>query len=61
MQEAGIDSGMTRTTSNAFGYGGQWSETSTISIISPAGQLAFVLDLIVHYILFICVVMEHCQ
>jgi hypothetical protein len=53
MQEAGIDSGMTRTTSNAFGYGGQWSETSTISIILPAGQLAFVLDLIVHYILFI--------
>jgi hypothetical protein len=35
MQEAGIDSGMTRTTSNAFGYGGQWSETSAISIILP--------------------------
>ncbi|EMR6457866.1 shufflon system plasmid conjugative transfer pilus tip adhesin PilV [Citrobacter freundii] len=42
MQEAGIDSGMTRTTSNAFGYGGQWSETSAnFNNISSAGQLAF--------------------
>lgn len=42
MQEAGIDSGMTRTTSNAFGYGGQWSETSAnFNNITSAGQLAF--------------------
>ncbi len=42
MQEAGIDSGMTRTTSNAFGYGGQWSETSVnFNNITSAGQLAF--------------------
>ena len=42
MQIAGIDSGMTRTTSNAFGYGGQWSETSAnFNNITSAGQLAF--------------------
>ncbi|HAL9179873.1 TPA: shufflon system plasmid conjugative transfer pilus tip adhesin PilV, partial [Escherichia coli] len=42
MQTAGIDSGMTRTTSNAFGYGGQWSETSAnFNNITSAGQLAF--------------------
>lgn len=42
MQAAGIDSGMTRTTSNAFGYGGQWSETSAnFNNITSAGQLAF--------------------
>lgn len=42
MQEAGIDSGMTRTTSNAFGYGGQWSETSAnFNNITSAGQLTF--------------------
>lgn len=42
MQEAGIDSGMTKTTSNAFGYGGQWSETSAnFNNITSAGQLAF--------------------
>ncbi|HGH8124641.1 TPA: shufflon system plasmid conjugative transfer pilus tip adhesin PilV [Enterobacter kobei] len=42
MQETGIDSGMTRTTSNAFGYGGQWSETSAnFNNITSAGQLAF--------------------
>ena len=42
MQEAGIDSGMTRTTSNAFGYGGQWSETfANFNNITSAGQLAF--------------------
>ncbi|MCM7086405.1 shufflon system plasmid conjugative transfer pilus tip adhesin PilV [Enterobacter hormaechei] len=42
MQEAGIDSGMTRTTSNAFGYGGQWSETSAnFNNITSAGKLAF--------------------
>ncbi|NKD18790.1 shufflon system plasmid conjugative transfer pilus tip adhesin PilV [Enterobacter asburiae] len=42
MQEAGIDSGMTRTTSNAFGYSGQWSETSAnFNNITSAGQLAF--------------------
>lgn len=42
MQTAGIDSGMTKTTSNAFGYGGQWSETSAnFNNITSAGQLAF--------------------
>ncbi|MDE7861085.1 shufflon system plasmid conjugative transfer pilus tip adhesin PilV [Escherichia coli] len=42
MQIAGIDSGMTRTTSNAFGYGGQWTETSAnFNNITSAGQLAF--------------------
>lgn len=42
MQEAGIDSGMTKTTSNTFGYGGQWSETSAnFNNITSAGQLAF--------------------
>ena len=42
MQAAGIDSGMTRTTSNAFGYGGQWSETSAnFSNITTTGQLAY--------------------
>ncbi|HHH2891979.1 TPA: shufflon system plasmid conjugative transfer pilus tip adhesin PilV [Citrobacter freundii] len=42
MQTAGIDSGMTRTTSNAFGYGGQWSETSAnFNNITSTGQLAF--------------------
>ncbi|HEM8715190.1 TPA: shufflon system plasmid conjugative transfer pilus tip adhesin PilV [Enterobacter hormaechei] len=42
MQAAGIDSGMTRTASNAFGYGGQWSETSAnFNNITSAGQLAF--------------------
>lgn len=42
MQTAGIDSGMTRTTSNAFGYSGQWSETSAnFNNITSTGQLAF--------------------
>ncbi|MEI9603621.1 shufflon system plasmid conjugative transfer pilus tip adhesin PilV [Enterobacter hormaechei] len=42
MQIAGIDSGMTRTTSNAFGYGGQWTETSAnFNNITSTGQLAF--------------------
>lgn len=42
MQTAGIDSGMTKTTSNAFGYGGQWSETSAnFNNITSTGQLAF--------------------
>jgi len=42
MQTAGIDSGITRTTSNAFGYGGQWLETSiNFNNITTAGQLVF--------------------
>ena len=42
MQSAGIDSGMTKTPSNAFGYGGQWSETSAnFNNITSSGQLVF--------------------
>ncbi|WP_448717601.1 tail fiber protein [Klebsiella quasipneumoniae] len=42
MQTAGIDSGMTKTTSIASGYSGQWSETSAnFNNITSAGQLAF--------------------
>ncbi|WP_431021597.1 shufflon system plasmid conjugative transfer pilus tip adhesin PilV [Escherichia coli] len=42
MQTAGIDSGMTKTTSSAYGYSGQWSETSAnFNNITSAGQLAF--------------------
>ncbi|HIA5805006.1 TPA: shufflon system plasmid conjugative transfer pilus tip adhesin PilV [Escherichia coli] len=42
MQTAGIDSGMTRTTSNAFGYGGQWTENSSnFNNITIVGQLAY--------------------
>ena len=42
MQTAGIDSGMTKTTSIASGHSGQWSETSAnFNNITSAGQLAF--------------------
>lgn len=42
MQTAGIDSGMTKTTSIASGYSGQWTETSAnFNNITSAGQLAF--------------------
>lgn len=42
MQTAGIDSGMTRTTSNASGHSGQWSETSSdFNNITTAGQFAY--------------------
>lgn len=42
MQLAGIDSGMTKTTSNVFGYGGQWSENSVdFNNITIPGQLAY--------------------
>ncbi|AUQ25133.1 shufflon system plasmid conjugative transfer pilus tip adhesin PilV [Dickeya zeae] len=42
MQAAGIDSGMTKTTTAASGYGGQWSELSTdYSNITAAGLLAY--------------------
>ncbi|WP_200599064.1 shufflon system plasmid conjugative transfer pilus tip adhesin PilV [Klebsiella variicola] len=42
MQIAGIDSGMTKTTSSASGYGGQWSEISSdFNNITTAGQLAY--------------------
>lgn len=42
MQAAGIDSGMTKTTTAASGYGGQWSELSTdYSNITDAGLLAY--------------------
>ncbi len=42
MQTAGIDSGMTKTTSIASGYSGQWTETSAnFNNITSTGQLAF--------------------
>lgn len=42
MQTAGIDSGMTKTTSIASGHSGQWSETSAnFNNITSTGQLAF--------------------
>ena len=42
MQTAGIDSGMTKTTSIASGHGGQWTETSAnFNNITSTGQLAF--------------------
>ncbi|MGS3354992.1 tail fiber protein [Escherichia coli] len=42
MQTAGIDSGMTKTTSIAYGYSGQWSETSSdFNNITTAGQFAY--------------------
>ncbi len=42
MQTAGIDSGMTKTTSIASGHSGQWSETSAnFNNITSAGQLVF--------------------
>lgn len=42
MQTAGIDSGMTKTTSIAYGYSGQWTETSAnFNNITSTGQLAF--------------------
>ncbi len=42
MQTAGIDSGMTKTTSIASGYSGQWTETSAnFSNITTTGQLAY--------------------
>ena len=42
MQEAGVDSGMTKTATTANGYGGQWAETSTnFNNITSAGQLAY--------------------
>lgn len=42
MQTAGIDSGMTRTTSIASGHSGQWTETSAnFNNITSTGQLAF--------------------
>ncbi|WP_033576540.1 shufflon system plasmid conjugative transfer pilus tip adhesin PilV [Dickeya chrysanthemi] len=42
MQTAGIDSGMTKTTTAASGYGGQWSELSTdYGNITAAGLLAY--------------------
>lgn len=42
MQTAGIDSGMTKTTSIASGHSGQWTETSAnFNNITSTGQLAF--------------------
>ncbi len=42
MQTAGIDSGMTSSSSTASGYGGQWIETSSnFNNITMAGQLSF--------------------
>ena len=42
MQVAGIDSGVTRTVSNTFGYGGQWTESSTnFNNITTPGQLTY--------------------
>ncbi|MDV0997100.1 MULTISPECIES: shufflon system plasmid conjugative transfer pilus tip adhesin PilV [Enterobacteriaceae] len=42
MQTAGIDSGMTKTTSIASGHSAQWSETSAnFNNITSTGQLAF--------------------
>ncbi len=42
MQSAGIDSGVTKSTTTASGYGAQWNETSTnFNNITSAGQLAF--------------------
>ncbi len=42
MQTAGIDSGMTKTTSIASGHIGQWTETSAnFNNITSTGQLAF--------------------
>lgn len=42
MQTAGIDSGMTSSSSTASGYGGQWKETSSnFNNITTAGQLSF--------------------
>ena len=42
MQEAGIDSGVTKTTTSASGYNAQWTETaSNFTNITSAGQLAF--------------------
>ncbi|STI24355.1 putative PilV-like protein [Escherichia coli] len=42
MQTAGIDSGMTKTTSISSGHSGQWTETSAnFNNITSTGQLAF--------------------
>ncbi|EPY6912129.1 shufflon system plasmid conjugative transfer pilus tip adhesin PilV [Klebsiella variicola] len=42
MQTAGIDSGMTSSSSTASGYGGQWTEiSSNFKNITTAGQLSF--------------------
>lgn len=42
MQAAGIDSGMTKTASVAFGFGGQWTENqNSYSGINAAGLLAY--------------------
>jgi len=42
MQAAGVDSGVTRTNTNAFGYGGQWTENSSnYTGINAEGLLAY--------------------
>ncbi len=42
MQEAGIDSGVTRVATTVSGYNGQWSENATnFPIITTAGQFAY--------------------
>ena len=42
MQEAGIDSGVTKSAIGVSGYNGQWNETATnFPIITTAGQLAY--------------------
>lgn len=42
MQAAGVDSGVTRTNTNAFGYGGQWTEASSnYTGINAEGLLAY--------------------
>ena len=42
IQEAGIDSGVTKTATTVSGYNGQWTETATnFPIITTAGQFAY--------------------
>ena len=42
IQEAGIDSGITKTATTVSGYNGQWTETATnFPIITTAGQFAY--------------------
>jgi hypothetical protein len=59
MQTAGVDSGMTQSTTVISGMQGQWQESSSnFSNITGSGLLGFRTVLIVHYILYIYAVME---
>lgn len=59
MQTAGVDSGMTQSTTVISGMQGQWQESSSnFSNITGSGLLGFRTGLIVHYIPYIYAVME---